>query len=118
MINAYKEISTTVLEVSSKRIESEILYSHEIEYNTYDFMKRVVDIFLSLIGLILLVPLFIIIAFAIKFESKGGSVFYSQDRVGIDGKVFKMYKFRSMIPNADDLLGSLQIKKRSFWEYV
>lgn len=108
MISSYKEISATVLEVNSKRVDPNLIYNHEVNYNTYDVMKRLIDILLSLIGLIALSPFLIVIAFAIKCESKGGSVFYSQDRVGLNGKVFRMYKFRSMIPNADDLLVALQ----------
>ena len=62
--------------------------------------KRIFDIIVSLIGLIVLSPLFIIIAIAIALESKGG-VFYKQIRVGKDGKPFKLLKFRSMYVGAD-----------------
>lgn len=108
MISSYKEISAILLDVKSKKVEPSLIYNHEIEYNTYDVMKRVIDIILSLIGLIVLAPFFIVIASAIKFESKGGNIFYFQDRVGLNGKMFRMYKFRSMIPNAEDLLPALQ----------
>lgn len=58
-------------------------------------LKRLMDIVCSIIGLIILSPLFAIIAIAIKFSSKG-PILYSQVRMGLDGKEFKMYKFRSM----------------------
>lgn len=63
-------------------------------------MKRLMDIFFSLIGLILLFPLFLIIGLIITLDSKGG-VFYKQIRVGKDGKDFKLFKFRSMAVGSD-----------------
>ena len=63
-------------------------------------MKRLMDIFFSLIGLIVLFPLFLVIALIITLDSKGG-VFYKQIRVGKDGKDFKLFKFRSMAVGSD-----------------
>lgn len=72
----------------------------------YDFFKRVFDIVMSLIALILLSPLFLVIAILIKAED-GGNVVYKSTRLTKGGKEFGMYKFRSMIPNADKLKDSL-----------
>ncbi|WP_254782341.1 sugar transferase [Bacillus sp. OK048] len=74
---------------------------------TYLFTKRLVDIFGSLCGIILLSFLFVIIAVLIKVEDPKGSVFFSQNRVGLNGKKFKMYKFRSMVSNAEEKLAEL-----------
>lgn len=63
-------------------------------------MKRIFDLFFSLIGLLILSPFFIIISLLILIDSKGG-VFYRQVRVGLDGKDFKLFKFRSMRTDAD-----------------
>ena len=63
-------------------------------------MKRLFDICASGIGLLLLSPLFLLLAFAIVLESKGG-VFYRQQRVGKDQDLFWLYKFRSMRPASD-----------------
>lgn len=63
-------------------------------------MKRIFDIVMSLIGLLLLSPLFVIIAIWIKVDSQG-PVFYKQIRVGRDNKDFQLYKFRSMRPGSD-----------------
>ncbi len=68
----------------------------------YEFLKRIIDLVCSLIGLIVLMPILILIAIIIKIESKG-PVIFAQDRVGKNGKLFKMYKFRSMINNAEEL---------------
>ncbi|MGA3278829.1 sugar transferase [Lactiplantibacillus pentosus] len=61
----------------------------------------------TFLGLIILSPLFLIIAIAIKLEDPKGSVFYSQTRLGRGETPFKMYKFRSMVSNADELLEQL-----------
>ncbi|MDD2191628.1 MAG: sugar transferase [Bacteroidales bacterium] len=63
-------------------------------------MKRLFDFLTSLFGLIILSPLFIIIALIIGLGTKGG-VFYKQTRVGKNNKDFKVYKFRSMVVDAD-----------------
>ncbi|MDE5562392.1 MAG: sugar transferase [Clostridiales bacterium] len=66
------------------------------------FWKRVFDIVVSLLMLILLSLLFIILAIAIKIDSKG-SVFYRQERVTQYGKKFRIHKFRTMVTNADKI---------------
>ena len=63
-------------------------------------MIRLFDIVFSGVGLILLSPLFLIVYILIRLESKGGG-FYAQERIGKDGKPFKLYKFRSMRTGAD-----------------
>lgn len=63
-------------------------------------IKRLVDILASAIGLILLFPLFLVVAVAIKIHD-GGSVFYRAKRTGYQGKDLLLYKFRSMVQSAD-----------------
>lgn len=72
----------------------------------YIFLKRFFDIVLSLVGLIILAIPCLIIAILIKL-CDGGPVLYTQARVGKDGKIFKIYKFRSMYVDADKLLDKL-----------
>ena len=67
---------------------------------TYLVVKRILDFLFALILLIVILPILFIVAIAIKLESKG-SVFFKQDRLGINGEIFKMYKFRSMVINAE-----------------
>lgn len=76
---------------------------------SYYILKRLIDIIGSLVGIILLSPIMIITAMAVKLDSKGPAV-YSQLRVGKGGKPFKMYKFRSMIKDADKYLDKLKEK--------
>ena len=70
----------------------------------YRKIKRIFDFFLSLIGIILASPVFLFGALAIKLTSKG-PVFYMGERVGKNGNLFSMYKFRTMIVNADKIGG-------------
>jgi Undecaprenyl-phosphate galactose phosphotransferase WbaP len=66
-------------------------------------MKRLLDFTLSLIALIILSPLFVVISLLIKLTSPG-PVFFVQDRIGLNGKLFKAYKFRTMVINAEEIL--------------
>lgn len=70
---------------------------------TYKFVKRFFDIVLASIGMIVLSPIFLIISLAIKLESKG-PIFFKHTRIGKDGKIIKIYKFRSMVNNAEDMI--------------
>ena len=70
----------------------------------YEISKRVIDIIGSMVGIVTLVPLTIGVFIAKLITNDKGSVFYTQNRIGKDGKIFKMYKFRSMVVGADDIL--------------
>lgn len=72
----------------------------------YLFFKRLIDISISFLGLVILSPLLLLIAALIKLESKGAAIF-SQYRIGHKGKKFKMYKFRSMVEDAELLKKNL-----------
>ena len=67
----------------------------------YWMLRRAQDILFSLLALIVLAIPMAIVALVIWIDSPGASPIFSQDRVGRDGKIFKFYKFRSMVPNAE-----------------
>ena len=73
----------------------------------YLFIKRAFDIVSSAIGIIFLIPITIIVGLAIKIED-GGPIFFCQERVTKNGKLFKLIKFRSMVINAEALRDSLE----------
>lgn len=73
------------------------------EINIYKYVKRIMDFSLSLMGLIVLSPVFLLIAILIKKESDG-PVFFKHKRIGKNGKEIYIYKFRSMVPNAEELI--------------
>ena len=75
------------------------------EFNVYKHIKRFFDIICSLGALIILSPVFLIIAILIKLESKG-PVFFIHKRIGKRGKQIGLYKFRTMVPNAEELIKS------------
>ncbi|MGA2173306.1 MAG: sugar transferase [Sedimentisphaerales bacterium] len=72
------------------------------------FIKRMIDIIVSAAGLVLLFPVLALIAVAIKLTSKG-PVFFQQDRVGKDVKIFKFLKFRTMVPEAVNMGAGLRV---------
>lgn len=85
----------------------EFVFQEKVENRgKYYFFKRITDILCSSFGLLVLSPIFLIVGVLIKLESKG-SVIFSQERIGKDGNVFKMYKFRSMVANAEELKDKL-----------
>lgn len=69
----------------------------------YKYIKRFMDIVLASIGLVVLSPVFLVIAILIKTESKG-KVFFKHKRIGKNGKEIYIYKFRTMVENAEDLI--------------
>jgi len=77
------------------------------ESKSYLILKRLLDIVGSSLGLLLLSPFLVLLAIIIKLEDKKASIFFSQDRVGLDGKIFKMFKFRSMVSDAEERLANL-----------
>ena len=83
--------------------ETEKTYIPPEEKPLYDFFKRIFDFVMATFALIVLSPVFLATAIAIKLED-GGDVFYSQTRLTKGGKEFTMYKFRSMCPDADKKL--------------
>ncbi|MDV7757573.1 sugar transferase [Liquorilactobacillus mali] len=90
---------------SNKRIlDQEKLRSRHL----YHFCKRLIDMVLGVCGLVALSPVLLIIAGAIKNEEKGGTIIYRQQRVGKNGKLFSIYKFRSMCMDADKKLEELR----------
>ena len=97
-INTNIEISNTQKSIDISNKESKFVYNS---------FKRTIDIICSLCGLILLSPLLVVVGMLIKLDSKGPIIF-AQKRVGLNGREFKMYKFRSMVVNAEELKDKLK----------
>lgn len=98
---AFTEYLAGKLSVESLHPSSLIFSNGFKSSSLFRALKRGIDIVTSLLGLILLVPVTIAIAIAIKLDSKG-PIFYQQERVGEDGRVFRLLKFRSMCVNAEE----------------
>ncbi|CEG33851.1 galactosyl transferase CpsE [Peribacillus simplex] len=85
-----------------------LLTAEQVNANlSYLRMKRSIDIIGSLIGLMILSPIFLLIAILIKIEDPKGPIFFKQVRVGKDETEFQMYKFRSMVSDAEERLKDL-----------
>lgn len=84
--------------------------------NYYLVVKRVFDIVSCLIGLIILSPIFLITAIAIKIEDPKGKVFYAHNRIGKDGRIVPVYKFRSMFSNSDELFEQFTPEQKAEFE--
>lgn len=93
-------------------VDNSILDFKTIENNIhknigYIIIKRTIDFIGAIIGLILLSPIFLIIAIAIKIEDPKGKIIFGHKRVGLNGRIFKCWKFRSMVHNAEEILNTL-----------
>ncbi|BCD26150.1 undecaprenyl-phosphate galactosephosphotransferase [Bacillus cereus] len=101
----------TLVKVSSGDLEKENKIELDLEKvnarKGYLVAKRCMDFLGALCGLILLSPVFLIVAVLIKYEDPKGSVLFKQIRIGKDGEKFHMYKFRSMVIDAEDKLKDL-----------
>ena len=87
----------------------------EIKGKIYRGFKRIVDIILGCIGLVLLSPVFLILAICIKIDSKG-PVIFAHKRIGKNGKKFNMYKFRSMYENAEEMIENFNEEQKREWQ--
>lgn len=81
----------------------------------YINIKRVLDILISSIALIILSPIFFVIAILIKIDSKG-PVFFKHTRIGKNGQLMKMYKFRTMYNNAEDMIKEFTPEQMKEWK--
>jgi exopolysaccharide biosynthesis polyprenyl glycosylphosphotransferase len=94
--------------VKTEIAENKFLTFINVPHNTYALgVKKIIDIFGSLLGVIVFSPLMIVVAILIKLSSPGPIV-YKQPRVGIRGRQFELYKFRTMVANADELRKELE----------
>lgn len=97
------EEKTTTVEIEAEKKAEEVItgaYKLKPSQKVYLFFKAMADFFIALISLIILIPVFIVVAIAIKIDSKG-PVFFVQKRVGKGGKEFNCWKFRSMTTDAN-----------------
>ncbi len=79
-------------------------------FNPYPLLKRIMDIILALVGFAIFIPIFPLIALAIYLDSPG-NIFYSQIRTGLNGKPYRIYKLRSMKPDAEESTGAVFAQK-------
>lgn len=93
--------------LAQKRVNVDFVVGSKMKRRLYVITKRLVDIFAGLIGAIILVPVAIVIKIVTVMSGDMNSIFFVQERIGQGGKVFSLYKFRSMVPDADKELERL-----------
>lgn len=103
----YVVMNNDINNISINDISENSLNFSKVKKYSYLITKRLFDIILSLFGILFLIPLSIIIKISYILNKDYSSIFYTQTRIGKNGKEFKLYKFRSMIPNADEVLKDL-----------
>lgn len=85
----------------------DILLKNKVVYVITIITKRIIDILAAMVGVCFLVPLTVVLYIVKIIEKDEGPLFYSQDRIGKNGKLFKMYKFRTMVVGADEILKNI-----------
>ncbi|HFC9126683.1 TPA: sugar transferase [Enterococcus faecium] len=98
LLPSISEVPHSLIWLDKEKVEKRYIYL---------FFKRIIDIVGSIIGLILLSPLMFYVAYCIRKEEPESPIFFRQIRVGKNGKIFKMYKFRSMCIDAEEKLKEL-----------
>ncbi|SHI13506.1 Sugar transferase involved in LPS biosynthesis (colanic, teichoic acid) [Clostridium collagenovorans DSM 3089] len=84
-------------------------------YSAYNIIKRFFDVIIASLALVILSPVFIIIFICIKVDSSGPAVF-GHTRIGENGKLIKVYKFRSMVENAEEVLRNFTAEQKKEFE--
>ena len=99
---------TTLTKPTARAASTALAFEHasDLAASTDNAIKRMCDFFAALIGIILLTPLWIIVALMVRLND-GGPAFFKQERVGLDGTTFTMFKFRTMRVDAEELKASL-----------
>ena len=92
-----------------KKLQSNMVNSVEKKSKKYAYrtVKRIFDLLCSIIGLVFLIPIIILVKILYIATGDFNSIFFTQKRIGINGKEFRLFKFRTMIPNADEALKKL-----------
>ena len=85
--------------MTAKKIKKKSYYK-----KSYLFIKRIFDLICSIVGIIFLIPLTIIVKLCYILTGDFSSIFYTQKRIGQHGKIFTLYKYRTMVLNADDII--------------
>ena len=104
LVDHYERVRGFIVAVKERLLERETVLHNG---RKYWFLRRLQDVVLSGLALLVLWPLMLVVAIIIVIDSPGADPIFSQTRVGRDGKEFKFYKFRSMCPDAEAKLDGL-----------
>lgn len=96
--------------------EMDTVKFYKLKMVIYHVIKRIFDIFFAILGLIFLLPIALVVKISYMLNKDFHSIFFKQKRIGKNGKEFNFYKFRSMIPNADEVLFQLMEENKELRE--
>lgn len=110
------DMESTAENEINKKISIKVLnFDKSKNIKKYISIKRILDVVISIISIILLFPVFLIIGIIIKTDSKG-PVFFAHQRIGKNGEEFKLYKFRTMYNNAEDMIKKFTPEQTKEWK--
>lgn len=92
----------------------EVVSKSKLKNISYVAIKRTTDVLIGIVGMIIIIPLAVIIKIISLLSKDFDSIFFKQERIGKNGKLFTMYKFRTMVPNADEVLKELMENDANF----
>lgn len=95
------------INMTQKKEKENPSISQKIKVGTYEFVKRTFDLVCGLIGCLLMLPIALVVKISYMLTGDFKSIFYTQKRIGKNGKTIGIYKFRSMVHNADEILKEL-----------
>ena len=99
-------------QVDTMDLNRDKTFIYSLNRTMYFFIKRLFDILMSIIGIIAMIPIALIVKVSYMLTGDFNSIFYKQKRIGKNGKIIYIYKFRSMVPNADEILKELLKKPK------
>lgn len=100
--------------INTSNQQIEITYQ-KTDKIAYKFVKRLIDIILSLVAIVILSPVFLIVSLVIRFDSKG-KIIFGHERIGKDMKRIKVYKFRTMYENSEEIFNNFtEEQKREYY---
>ena len=106
------------INMTQKKEKENLSISQKIKVGTYEFVKRTFDLVCGLIGCLLMLPIALVVKVSYMLTGDFKSIFYTQKRIGKNGKIIGIYKFRSMVHNADEVLKELlkEPKYKKEWD--
>ena len=102
--------------IIEEAVTNDMISKSKIKKACYFSIKRFCDIIVGIIGMIVMIPLTLVIKIISILSGDFHSIFFKQQRIGKNGKLFTMYKFRTMVPNADEMLKQLMKTDKKFRE--
>lgn len=100
MVAEQSNLSTIDNEIMQRKGNNKLI---KVRHAISGFIKRGIDLVAGIIGCVLLIPITLFVVISNILNKDNGSILFTQERIGKDGKIFKMYKFRTMVTGAEEI---------------